>query len=34
MVADAVNDCSELAFSFPEDRAKQRAIAEGFKSKS
>jgi DDE superfamily endonuclease len=34
MVVDAVNECLELAFSFPEDHDKQRAIVEGFKSKS
>jgi DDE superfamily endonuclease len=34
MVVDAVNASSELAFLFPEDHDKQRAIAEAFKSKS
>jgi hypothetical protein len=34
MVADAINECAELSFSFPEDHAKQRSIAEGFKRKS
>jgi DDE superfamily endonuclease len=34
MVVDAINECEELAFGFPEDHVKQRAIAEGFKQKS
>jgi DDE superfamily endonuclease len=34
MIVDAINECKELAFAFPEDHAKQKDIAEGFKRKS
>ena len=30
----AVNQCDELAFSFPTDHAKQKEIADGFKEMS
>ena len=34
MCLEAINQCDELAFSFPTDHAKQKDIADGFKEKS
>ena len=34
MCLEAINQCDELAFSFPADHAKQKEIADGFKEMS